>query len=260
MRLRISVGRSTFLAASLLAAPAFAQSWSVPPGATHALTPPTIAGDPSRPSAVSCIEGELYIEPGHDLAIDVFTPRGDAASITVDGTRFATKVMQLAHGTGILVPQSAIPALKSGNRMEIEFPAYGRMLRSTYSLKGSSKALNAPLRTCGMLAAANDPAGQGSTAVGAAQQLRIKVADTLTPECRDMGGTNIVFEPGAVREEPAADPAHPDVLFNFDHIQCHGAMSVLQAHGAGYCGAGPCLQRRYSYGANGYAVAQEYYQ
>lgn len=242
---------------------ASAQSWTVAPGATHALTPPSIAGDQLGPSAISCIDGQLIMEHGYGIGIDVFTSRGDAATISVDGKTFSTKAVQLAHGTGIVLTPGAIGALKAGRRMEIAFPSTDRTARATFTLTGSRKALEHMEARCGMARAAASPAASGASSgqeAGDIQRLQIALAEELTAECRQIGGRNIIFDHGAVRTEAGRDPAHPDVVFNFHHILCNGATNALLETGVGYCGAGPCLQRRFAYKSGRYVPAGEFYQ
>lgn len=241
---------------------ASAQSWLVRPGEYSAIIPPSIAGEPLGPSAVSCIDGQLMMETGHGIEIDVFTSRGDTASITVDGKTFPTKAVQHGHGTGIVLTPGAIGALKAGRRMEIAFPSTDRTARATFALAGSRKALEQMEARCGMARASAAPAAPGAPTgqeAGDIQRLQIALAEELTAECRQIGGRNIIFDRGAVRTEAGRDPAHPDVVFNFHHILCNGA-SALETTGVGYCGAGPCLQRRFAYKSGRYVPAGEFYQ
>lgn len=245
-----------------VAGPASAQTWTVPPGPLQVFTAPSIAGEPTGPLAIRCGEGQLTMEVVDGLGIDALSSRGDAATIVVDGRRFPTKADHDGHGSAILVPSAALPALKAGRRMEIAYPSYDRTVRATFPLTGSRKALDRLEAGCGLSRASAAPASPGAPAgqeAGDIQRLQIKVAEELTRECRDIGGQNIIFDRGAVRTE-GGDPAHPDVVFNFHHILCNGADSALMVTGVGYCGAGPCLQRRYAYQSGRYVPAGEFYQ
>lgn len=241
---------------------ASAQSWVVRPGEHSAMIPPSIAGEKLGPAAISCIDGQLVMEPGAGVGIDVFTSRGDAAAIVVDGKTFPTKVVHDGHGTGIVLTPGAIAALKAGRRMEIAFPSTDRTARATFTLAGSRKALEQMESRCGMARAASSaaPAAPTGQEAGDIQRLQIALAEELTAECRQIGGRNIIFDRGAVRTEAGRDPAHPDVVFNFHHILCNGATSALMETGVGYCGAGPCLQRRFAYKSGRYVPAGEFYQ
>lgn len=245
-----------------MTAPISAQTWTVPPGPLQVFTSPSTAGEPTGPLAIRCGEGQLTMEVIDGLGIDPLTPRGDAASISVDGKRFTTKAEHDGHGTAILVPPAALPALKAGRRMEIAYPSSDQTVNVTFPLTGSRKALDRLEAGCGFSPASAAPAASEAPTgqeVGDIQRLQIALAEELTAECREIGGRNIIFDRGAVRTE-GGDPAHPDVVFNFHHILCNGATSTVMATGVGYCGAGPCLQRRYAYQSGRYVPAGEFYQ
>ncbi len=248
----------------LLAIPvgATAQQWTLQSTGTSARLPTSYEGLPN--SAVSCIDGHLYFETGSGLAVDAFTSAGDAASISVDGTLFKTKAEQLEHTAAVAIPPEAVPALKRGTKMAISYPTGAGVEQRSFSLRGSGRALSTIESRCGLSsasAAAPSPSPASPSASGgsdALKRLQIAVAQEVTPDCQSLGGKSVSFERGAVQTVAAADPAHPDVIFNFHHVICNGAGHPIV--GAGYCGAGPCLQRRSSYANGRYAETNQYYE
>lgn len=240
-----------------------AQPWSIDPNQTSATLPPSIAGDAIQIAAVSCGEGELMFEVGAGLAVNAGAS-GSAAAITVDGAAFPTRAEQLAHAAVVIIPLAAMPALKGGSRMTVSYPGYERTVQSTFALTGSGKALSALERACGLSSAqtaASAPAA-GTTATGgssaAVQRLQAAMAEELLPECRSYGGKSVTFEADALTT--TGDPAEPDIIFDFHHILCNGASFSTVVTGVGYCGAGPCLQRRFSYTGGRYVEAPSYYR
>lgn len=258
-----SISGTFFLFASTLSASA--QQWSVPPDSTHAVLPPSISGEPIRSSAVSCIDGQLMFEVGNGMAIDTTTSGGTTAVISVDGSNFATEAVDHAHGSAIIIPPAAVPALKDGRQMSVSYPTFDHQAQSTFALKGSNRALSTlearcQLATAGRAAAPAVNASTDHPSVGAVQRLQIAIAEELTPECRSYDGKSVTFKEGAVQTVPSNNPSTPDVIFNFHHITCNGASSVTVVVGVGYCGAGPCLQRRFSYQGGRYVETGQFYR
>lgn len=261
------MNRSAMLAAVVIgSAPlaAHAQQWTLDPSGTSATLPPSIAGAAIRIAAMSCIDGLLAIEVGVGPAIDPPGPGGSSASISIDGAAFPTKAEQLAHSTAVIVPLAAVPALKGGSRMTVTYPGYAGTVRSTFPLKGSRTVLTAMEGKCALPTAAPVATGSngGTTAQGgssdAVKRLQAALADELLAECRAYGGKSVTFETGAVTT--TGNPAAPEVVFDFHHIICNGASFSTVATGVGYCGAGPCLQRHFTYTGGRYVEGPSYYR
>lgn len=194
--------------------------------------------------------------------------------LLVDGAAFPhppfeADMLNGGHETMIAMGDPLVTALKSGSSASVTVA--GTPVRAI-ALRGSSRAIGGAIDYCAVqsgavaVPAAAAPAGAaaGPTASSgddddAVKRLQAAIAEELLVDCRAQGGKSVTFEKGAVNIDSASG-SPPDVIFNFHHILCNGASYELATVGVGYCGAGPCLQRRFSYADGRYTESDSYYQ
>lgn len=126
---------------AFLPAPVLAQAWTAGDGGIA--IPASVGGAKVAGATMTCLGGEFF------LTLQGVTLGGGSGEVPValviDSSTFATR----ADAAGaIAVPQAAIPALKSGKRLTVGFPAAGINVETVFALRGSSKALEALAANC----------------------------------------------------------------------------------------------------------------
>lgn len=129
-------------------APALAQSWTAGDGVIA--IPASVGGSKVAGATMTCLGGSFFLTL---QGVTLGSGSGETpVALVVDGSAFATR----ADAAGsIAVPEAAVPALKTGKRLTVGFPAAGINIETVFALRGSSKALE--------VLAANCPANAGGT-------------------------------------------------------------------------------------------------
>jgi hypothetical protein len=175
---------------SLLALPAFAQSWTH--SGDRATAPPSIAGDATGSPRIGGFEVICHLGDWYMFVFSAAAPNegGTASTITVDGTEYTAPIDRFGLGdVGLGLNQPIIAAMKSGSRVEIAYPSGIAQYRATFSLRGSSRALSAVEAACAYPTPQNTPqrffgpAGEStSDAVALAQRLLADRLQTMRQE------------------------------------------------------------------------------
>lgn len=167
---------------------ASAQSWGYETG--RATAPRAIAGDVSPGFEVVCYQGQWFM-----YLFGLPTAEGAAATILVDDQSFPVTIVYGDGSDGIELNGTILAALKTGNsvRVSSEFPSGA--FSSTYTLRGSSRALNAVEAQCAHPTPATAPERFRST-VGesnpqAVALLRGLLAERLTRMRQESNEPNI---------------------------------------------------------------------
>lgn len=136
--------RTALFSAILCSLPllANAQSWTF--NANRATAPASIGGNRSIGFEIVCTQGEWILYP-----FGLPTAEGAPASINVDGQVFPVKIIYGNGSDGIMLNGTILKALKSGRRMQVSSSAPSSSFSATYTLRGSSRALEAVERNCG---------------------------------------------------------------------------------------------------------------
>lgn len=197
--------------------------------------------------SVLCSDGAPLLVVNTDLSPAGWENRPAGLGVTVDGQRYDLPATYVPSEAMVYAKpdQSLLRALKMGSSVTVSSAEVGQW---TTGLRGSSKAIDQALASCA--------APSGAAASGAAPDLaalRAALTQELMPECRQLGGTEVVFENGAFRA------SGNDVTADFHYISCPGAVGISSL-GVGYCGAAQCLQREFTMQNGRLVETRQYYQ
>lgn len=140
---------------------AAAQSWQPLQGQAAVRLPAALQGRVIGQPVLRCDDGAWTL---HLDSIVVPTGRNgefDApARLVIDGSAFPTAAHPTPEGNELPVPGPAIPALKAGNRLTVEYQSGTGDFSATFSLSGSGRALDYAIGRCaGAQPAASKSAG-----------------------------------------------------------------------------------------------------
>jgi hypothetical protein len=140
----------------MVAAPgvASAQSWTAGEDGSIVI-PASVAGAKLAGAEIVCLDGRYdLVLPG--VTIGGGNGGGSPVALLVDGSVFATAADAVTGA--IPIPETALPKLKSGKRMTLSFASGAMQVETSFSLKGSSKALEAAGVRCRTAAAGGEKA------------------------------------------------------------------------------------------------------
>lgn len=147
---RVFVLCLSFLLLGFEANTVHAQSWSY--SADRATAPAAIAGDRSPGFEIVCYQGEWMM-----YLFGLPTAEGAPASINVDGQPFPATIIIGNGDDGIRMTGAMLRALQSGRQVQVVSVAPSSSFSATYSLRGSSRALQAVAANCGDATPATAP-------------------------------------------------------------------------------------------------------
>lgn len=122
---------------SVLASASLAQSWTAKGG--RAVAPQSIAGDRSGGFEILCDRGNWVM---YEFA--AYAPNGVNAPVRleIDGVRYQAHFDFFGDGDeGIALSPQIIAAMKAGRTVKVQYASGTAGIDTTYTLRGSSKAL-----------------------------------------------------------------------------------------------------------------------